>query len=104
MTFGETPLVVRSSSLLEDQFGAAFSGKYKSLFLANQGQKAERLAALLDAISEVYASTFGPDPIEYRAERNLLDFHEEMGIMIQEVVGTRVGKYYHAVICRSRIQ
>jgi pyruvate, water dikinase len=92
--FGDCPLVVRSSSLLEDQFGAAFSGKYKSLFLANQGTKQERLTALLDAISEVYASTFGPDPIEYRAERNLLDFHEEMGIMIQEVVGTRIGKYY----------
>ncbi|MEO8514711.1 MAG: PEP/pyruvate-binding domain-containing protein, partial [Ignavibacteria bacterium] len=70
--FGDCPLVVRSSSLLEDQFGAAFSGKYKSLFIANQGTKAERLTALLDAVSEVYASTFGPDPIEYRAERNLL--------------------------------
>ena len=69
---------------------AAFSGKYKSLFLANSGSKAERLAALLDAIAEVYASTFGPDPIEYRVERGLLDFHEEMGIMIQEVVGTQV--------------
>ena len=92
--FGEVPLIVRSSSLLEDRAGAAFSGKYKSLFLANQGSKAQRLAALLDAIAEVYASTFGPDPIEYRAERGLLDFQEEMGIMIQNVVGTRVGKYY----------
>jgi len=91
---GEVPLVVRSSSLLEDRTGAAFSGKYKSLFLANQGSKVERLAALLDAVAEVYASIFGPDPIEYRAERNLLDVHEEMGIMIQEVVGTRVGRYF----------
>lgn len=92
--FGDIPLIVRSSSLLEDSMNAAFSGKYKSLFLANSGSKAERLAALLDAIAEVYASTFGPDPIEYRVERGLLDFHEEMGIMIQEVVGTRMGKYY----------
>ncbi len=91
---GEKPLIVRSSSLLEDRIGAAFSGKYKSLFLANQGSKRERLEALLDAIAEVYASTFGPDPIEYRKERGLLDFSEEMGIMIQEVVGTRVGKYF----------
>ncbi|PLX24123.1 MAG: pyruvate, phosphate dikinase [Ignavibacteria bacterium] len=91
--FGDNPLIVRSSSLLEDSMSAAFSGKYKSLFLANAGTKAQNLAALLDAIAEVYASTFGPDPIEYRAERGLLDFHEEMGIMIQEVVGTRVGKY-----------
>jgi len=88
------PLIVRSSSLLEDRMGAAFSGKYKSLFLPNIGTKGERLSALIDAIAEVYASLFGPDPIEYRAERNLLDLHEEMGVMIQEVVGTRVGPYF----------
>ncbi len=92
--FGDVPLIVRSSSLLEDRTGAAFSGKYKSLFLANQGARSERLGALMDAIAEVYASVFGPDPIEYRANRGLLDLHEEMGIMIQQVVGTRVGPYY----------
>lgn len=91
---GDRPIIVRSSSLLEDRLGASFSGKYKSLFLANQGSKEERLEALMDAIAEVYASTFGPDPIEYRTERGLLDFHEEMGIMIQEVVGHKVGNYY----------
>jgi len=88
------PIIVRSSSLLEDRLGAAFSGKYKSLFLANTGAKRERLAALTDAIAEVYASVFSPDPIEYRALRGLLDLHEEMGILIQEVVGTRVGPYW----------
>jgi hypothetical protein len=92
--FGDAPLVVRSSSLLEDQVGASFSGKYKSLFLANQGPKAQRLEELMDAITEVYASTFGPDPIEYRSEKGLLDFHEEMAVMIQEVVGTKIGNYY----------
>jgi len=92
--FKDSPLIVRSSSLLEDRVGAAFSGKYRSLFLANQGSKQENLEMLTDAIAEVYASTFAPDPIEYRAERGLLDFGEEMGIMIQEVVGTKVGKYF----------
>ena len=91
---GEKPIIVRSSSLLEDRLGTSFSGKYKSLFLANQGSKRERLDALTDAVSEVYASTFGPDPIEYRAERGLLDFYEEMGILIQEVVGNVAGKYF----------
>ena len=91
---GERPLIVRSSSLLEDRAGSAFSGKYKSLFLGNQGTREERLAALMDAVAEVYASIFGPDPTEYRAERGLLDVHEEMGIMIQEVVGQKVGKYF----------
>lgn len=91
---GDVPLVVRSSSLLEDRIGAAFSGKYKSLFVANQGTRGERLRELMDAVAEVYASVFGPDPIEYRATRGFLDFHEEMGIMIQQVVGTRVGPYH----------
>ncbi|MGQ9705630.1 MAG: PEP/pyruvate-binding domain-containing protein [bacterium] len=92
--FKESPLIIRSSSLLEDRAGAAFSGKYKSLFLANQGSKNERLLALADAIAEVYASIYGPDPIEYRSERGLLDFSEEMAIMIQNVVGHKVGNYF----------
>ncbi|MCD4749479.1 MAG: hypothetical protein K8R59_08890 [Thermoanaerobaculales bacterium] len=91
---GEVPIIVRSSSRLEDRLGSAFSGKYKSLFLANLGPKARRLEALLDAIAEVYASVFGPDPITYREEKGLLDFDEEMGILIQQVVGRRVGDYF----------
>ena len=92
--FENRPLIVRSSSILEDRMGSSFSGKYKSLFLANQGTKRERLEALMDAVAEVYASLFSPDPIEYRTERGLIDFREEMGILIQEVVGTRVGNYF----------
>jgi len=84
---GEHPLVVRSSSLLEDRIGHAFSGKYKSLFIANRGSLEQRLKELEDAIAEVYASIFHPDPIEYRRERGLLDFQEQMGILIQVVVG-----------------
>ncbi|MHB8094880.1 MAG: PEP/pyruvate-binding domain-containing protein [Candidatus Aminicenantales bacterium] len=91
---GEGPLIVRSSSLLEDSRGTAFSGKYRSLFLANTGSKEERLTALVEAVSEVYASIFNPDAIQYRAERGLLDYYEEMGILIQHVVGQRVGRYF----------
>jgi pyruvate,water dikinase len=92
--FGNVPLIVRSSSLLEDQVGMSFAGKYKSLFVANQGTKEERLASLVDAITEVYASMFGSDPIEYRYQHGLIDHHEEMGVLIQEVVGRQVGRYY----------
>jgi len=92
--FGDVPLIIRSSSLLEDRFGTAFSGKYKSLFLANCGSRQERLLALQDAVAEVWASILGPDPIEYRRERGLQEFVEEMGILIQEVVGTRVGRWW----------
>ena len=92
--FEEVPLVVRSSTLLEDGVGSSFSGKYKSLFIANQGSKLKRMEELTSAIAEVYASIFNTDPIEYRAERGLLDYNEQMGIIVQEVVGKRVGKYY----------
>ncbi len=92
--FGDTPLIVRSSSLLEDSKQSSFAGKYKSLFVANRGSREKRLEDLEDAVLEVFASTFGPDPIEYRRERGLLDFNEEMGIMIQQVVGKKVGRYF----------
>ncbi len=91
---GDTPLIVRSSSLLEDRQSGAFSGKYKSLFLSNQGTRQERLDALIDAVLEVYSSMYNPDAIQYRRERGLLNFTEQMGVLIQEVVGQRVGKYF----------
>ncbi|MGI6298414.1 MAG: PEP/pyruvate-binding domain-containing protein [Saccharofermentanales bacterium] len=90
----DNPLIVRSSSLLEDQLDASFSGKYKSLFIPNAGTKSERKKQLIEGILEVYASMYNPDSIQYRKKRNLLDFSEQMGILIQEVVGRKVGPYY----------
>jgi hypothetical protein len=91
-TVGEGPLVVRSSSLLEDRIGHAFSGKYRSLFIANRGPTVKRLAELENAIAEVYASVFHPDPIEYRREHGLIDFQEQMGVLIQALVGRELGQ------------
>lgn len=91
---GPHPLVVRSSSLLEDRVGTAFCGKYASVFVANQGTLEQRLRALLGAIAEVYASIMGPDPILYRREHNLIDYVEEMAVLIQKVVGFRFGPYF----------
>ncbi|MBM3319206.1 MAG: PEP/pyruvate-binding domain-containing protein [Candidatus Eisenbacteria bacterium] len=91
---GDSPLVIRSSSLLEDNFGSAFSGKYESIFLGNQGRIERRLEQLIGAIAEVYASTLGPDPILYRRERSLIDYDEKMAVLIQKVVGFRHGRYW----------
>jgi hypothetical protein len=91
---GPHPLIVRSSSLLEDRFGAAFAGKYRSVFLTNQGSLESRLHELLGAIAEVYASTLHPDPISYRRKHNLLDYDENMAVLIQKVVGTRYRHYF----------
>ena len=91
---GRHPLIVRSSSLLEDRFGAAFSGMYASVFLGNQGSRVERLKALLAAVAEVFASTLAPNPLSYRRRHNLIDYNEDMAILIQKVVGTRHGRYF----------
>jgi hypothetical protein len=91
---GTHPLIVRSSSLLEDRFGTAFAGKYRSVFVANQGTLEERLAELLGAILEVYSSIYHPDPISYRVRHNLIDYSENMAVLIQKVVGRTVGKYF----------
>ena len=74
--------------------GAAFAGKYTSYFVANQGTLRDRMQELLRAIAQVYASVFNPDAIQYRKERGLLDFREEMACIIQPVVGRRLGRYW----------
>ena len=84
--------------------GSASPASTRACSWPTRARKQERLEALLDAIAEVYASVFGPDPIEYRAERGLLDFHEEMGILIQEVVGQRVGQVLPARLRRRGLQ
>lgn len=91
---GEHPVIVRSSSLLEDRFGAAFSGMYASIFLANRGPKRDRLKALVGAIAEVYASTLAPNPLLYRRRHNLVDYNEDMAILIQKVVGSDHGRFF----------
>ncbi len=91
---GEVPLIVRSSSLLEDSLGAVFSGKYKSIFLANQGALSTRVQQFLSAVKEVYASMLASDPLMYRRERNLVDYEEFMGVLVQPVVGVKHRDYF----------
>lgn len=93
-TMGKNPLIVRSSSLLEDNFGFSFAGKYQSFFCPNQGTPAENLQDLLDKIRRVYASSLNPDAILYRQHHGLIDYDERMGILLQEVKGARHGRYF----------
>ncbi len=95
---GNSPLIVRSSSLLEDNFGSAFAGKYDSFFLPNQGTLEENLAALLEAIKRVYVSVLSPDALFYRRINGLDDYDERMAILIQKVQGERHGKYFFPFI------
>ncbi len=91
---GEYPIIIRSSSLLEDSFGLAFSGKYQSVFLTNQGDIETRLSHFLIGVKRVFASTYSPDPILYRRDHGLLDFDERMSMMVQKVVGRNFGDFF----------
>ncbi|MDW8067540.1 MAG: PEP/pyruvate-binding domain-containing protein [Anaerolineae bacterium] len=92
--WGPVPLIVRSSSLLEDSFGTTFAGKYESVFCPNQATPRENLQAVLDAIRRVYASTLNPDALLYRRQVGLLDYDERMAVLIQRVEGLRYGRYF----------
>jgi AAA+ ATPase superfamily predicted ATPase len=91
---GNAPLIVRSSSLLEDNFGTSFAGKFHSFFCPNQGTLEENLEALTLAISKVYASVPSPVPILYRQRMGLVDYDERMAVLIQKVQGTRYGHFF----------
>lgn len=92
--FGQSPIIVRSSSLLEDAYGNAFSGKYESVFLANQGTPEERLEKFKDAVRTVYASTMRQEVLSYRAHRGLWNRYEEMALLVQRVSGSFYGSIY----------
>jgi hypothetical protein len=93
--YGQSPIIVRSSSLLEDGFGNAFTGKYESIFCANHGSPAERLAAVLAAVRTVYASSMSEEALRYRERRGLLDRDEQMAVLIQRVSGAVHGALFY---------
>jgi hypothetical protein len=92
--YGQYPIIVRSSSLLEDSFGNAFAGKYESCFLVNQGSLEERWQALAGAIRNIYASTMSRDALTYRRERGLDSREEQMALLIQRVSGAYRDHFY----------
>lgn len=91
---GKKPLIVRSSSLLEDNFGTSFAGKYESHFCPNQGTPEENLRALTQAIVRIYASILNPDALLYRRAMGFQDYDERMAILIQVVQGEQAGRYF----------
>ncbi len=92
--FGQSPIIVRSSSLLEDSYGNAFSGKYDTVFCANQGTPAQRLESFMSAVRTVYASTLSLEALSYRSQRGLLDQDEQMSLLIQRVSGALYGEHF----------
>lgn len=91
---GSQPVIVRSSSQLEDNFGTSFAGKYESFFCPNQGSPTQNLEELTRAIKGTYASTLKPDALLYRRRKGLQDYDERMAVLIQTVQGEPFGRYF----------
>lgn len=91
---GKVPLIVRSSSLLEDSLDTSFVGKYDSFFLPNQGTVEENLADLTRAVARIYASVIRPEVLIYREHLGLTDYDERMAILFQKVEGEQHGRYF----------
>lgn len=92
--FGQSPIIVRSSSLLEDNYGNAFAGKYDSVFCVNHGSPDERLKAFEEAVLTVYASAVSEDALTYRMNRNLVERDEQMAVLVQRVSGDHRGDLF----------
>ncbi|MHB8061085.1 MAG: PEP/pyruvate-binding domain-containing protein [Ruminiclostridium sp.] len=86
--FGQNPIIVRSSSLLEDSFGNAFAGKYESVFCVNTGSMEQRLKEFEKAVKLVYASSMDESALTYRTQRGLDKNDEQMAILVQRVSGS----------------
>lgn len=92
--FGSSPIIIRSSSLLEDSFGNAFAGKYESIFLANQGAPEQRYIQFAEAVKKIYASTMNEDALVYRKQRGLDKLDEQMALLVQRVSGGHHKDYF----------
>ena len=92
--YGNEPIIVRSSSILEDGFGNAFAGKYESVFCSSTGSPEERLEAFEQAVRTVYASAASLSALDYRKRRGLEKLDEQMAILVQRVSGSRYSGFF----------
>ncbi len=92
--FGQSPIIVRSSSLLEDAFGSAFAGKYDSFFRVNQESPENRYESFEEAVRLIYASTMSEDALSYRLQRGLDQNNEQMALLVQRVSGAYHKSYF----------
>ena len=95
----EVPIAVRSSSKLEDSHYQPFAGVYSTYMIpVNKTDPARTMELLTSAIKSVYASVYFRESKAYiAATSNVID-EEKMGIVLQEVCGTRHGNCYYPTI------
>jgi len=91
----DSPIAIRSSSLLEDSHYQPFAGIYSTYMIPHLEDKYMMLQMLAAAIKSVYASVYYKDSKAYMtATSNVID-QEKMAVILQEVVGHEYGDYYY---------
>jgi hypothetical protein len=99
LTTTDKPLAVRSSGLFEDMLMVTFSGVYDTYIIPNANPEPEtRLAELCDAIRLTYASLYSELSRQYFDAASYKIEEERMAVIIQELAGTRQGKWYYPII------
>ena len=94
----QSPIAIRSSSLLEDSHYQPFAGVYSTYMIPFSEDKEFMLSSLLNAIKGVYASVYYKDSKAYMmATSNVID-QEKMAVVLQEVVGQCYGNYFYPCI------
>ena len=92
------PLAVRSSSKLEDSHYQPFAGVYSTYMIPRVADNPIMVKMLSDAIKEVYASVYYKSSKAYMTiTSNVID-EEKMGIIIQEICGSRHGNIYYPTL------
>ena len=93
------PLSVRSSSLLEDAHHQPLSGLYKTYMIPNDHPDDNvRLDQLVEAVKQVYASTWFEQPRRFALSTAFRQRKEQMAVMIQEVAGGAYGGYFYPAV------
>lgn len=88
------PIAVRSSSKLEDSYYQPFAGVYSTYMIPRTENEDQMLRLLSKAIKSVYASIYFAASRGYIAATANVISEEKMGIILQEVCGSRDGDYY----------
>ena len=91
-----TPLAIRSSSMLEDAMHEPFAGIYGTKMIPNnQPDTTSRFNKLAEAIKYVYATTFFKSAKDYMKATLHKTEDEKMAVIIQEVIGKRFNNRFY---------
>ncbi len=92
----DSPLAVRSSSMLEDNLMHPFAGIYGTAMLPNSSpDRDRRRRELQQAVKYVFATTFFANARAYIANTSRSIEEEKMGVLIQRLVGQAYGERHY---------